>query len=645
MRIGRRALVLGSAVLATTVVAGAAVQPSATGAAAAPSTRLVAFHSCGDFLGYVKARTTPLVGAYGLGVTAKGPGPVPAVPTAAAGARESGPQEGVDYSGTNVQEQGVDEPDIVKTDGTTLYAVANGKLDAVDVSAGKPRLLDTLKLDGGWSHELLLHGDRLIVLSRGGYWIEPMPAVAARMMPFRPSQSVLTEVDVSDPKALRVVRTLTLDGSYLTARLVGGAARIVVSSQVPGKMPFETPAGTSQADIDAATAANKKVVASSRALSWLPSYRLARPGHGAGKSRALVQCRNVRRPAAFSGLGMMTVLTIDVDRGLEPVDSVGVMTDARIVYAAPSNLYVATERWSDRPDPNAPTDEQQGVLTAIHRFDISGVHTQYRGSGQVPGFLLSQWSLSENRGVLRVVSTETPAWWGSGAESESYLTTLRLENGALVKQGQVGGLGRGERVYAVRFVGDVGYVVTFRQIDPVYTIDVSNPDAPRVLGELKIPGFSSYLHPVGDDLILGIGEDADANGRPLGTEVSLFDVSDLRHPKRLDQLSLGAGWTEAAFDHHAFLYWPRTGLAVLPFEQKAVGLRVGRAHGIEQLGRVVHGAGNLQGTPTIRRALVAGGSLLTVSDAGVKASTMDTLSDRGWTAFPPPSPGPVPVPG
>ena len=125
------------------------------------------------------------------------------------------------------------------------------------------------------------------------------------------------------------------------------------------------------------------------------------------------------------------------------------------------------------------------MITAVHRFDISGQHTQYRGSGQVPGFLLSQWSLSEDRGVLRVVSTETPAWWGGGDDSRSYLTTLRLESGALVQQGQVGGLGRGERVYAVRFVGDVGYVVTFKQIDPVYTIDVSDPATPRVLGELK----------------------------------------------------------------------------------------------------------------------------------------------------------------
>src|SRR5689334_2229308 len=643
MLIARRMIVVGSAVVATTAVTGLLVRSSATGAPAAPATRLVAFHSCGDLLGYVKSRATPLVGPYGLGGGPRGIA-VPAVPTASAGARESAPQEGVDYSGTNVQEQGVDEPDIVKTNGSTLFAVANGKLDAVDVGDGTPRLLDTLRLDGGWSHELLLHGSRLIVLSRGGFWAEPLPAASAAVMPYRPSESVLTEVDVSNPKALRVVRTLTLSGAYLAARLVGGTARVVVTSPMPGKLPFETPAGTTQADADAATAQNKQVVEASRATSWLPTYRIAKPGGGAGKTRVLVQCRNVRRPAAFSGFGMMTVLTIDLDRGLEPVDSTGVMTDARIVYASTGNLYVATERWADRPDPQAPTAEQQGVYTAIHRFDITGEHTQYRGSGQVPGFLLSQWSLSEDRGVLRVVSTETPAWWGDGSDSESYLTTLRLDGGALVELGHIGGLGRGERVYAVRFVGDVAYVVTFRQIDPVYTIDVSSAATPRVLGELRIPGFSSYLHPVGDDLLLGIGQDADTSGRPLGTSISLFDVSDLRHPRRLDQLTLGAGWSEAQFDHHAFLYWPRTGLAVLPFDQKAVGLRVSRAHGVEQLGRVVHGAGNLQGTPQIRRALVAAGSLLTVSDAGVKASSLDSLADRGWAAFPPPAPGPVPLP-
>ena len=173
----------------------------------------------------------------------------------------------------------------------------------------------------------------------------------------------------------------------------------------------------------------------------------------------------------------------------------------------------------------------EGVRTEIHKFDISSpVKTQYRGSGTVSGYLLSQWSLSEHRGVLRVVSTESPAWWGAGRETESFLTTLRASGGALVQAGRIGELGKGERVYAVRFVGDTGYVVTFRQIDPLYTLDLSQPERPRVLGELKIPGYSAYLHPIGEDLLLGVGQDADENGRPLGTQLSIFDVSDLRKP-------------------------------------------------------------------------------------------------------------------
>ena len=614
-----------------------AARDSGTGAATKAG-RLVAFTSCGDLLGYAKSRVAKLVGPYGLGGT-RGGGPVPVagVPAAAAGGRESAPQQGVDFSGTNVQEEGVDEPDLVKTDGSTLFAVANGRLNAVDVTDAKPRLLDTLKLDAGWSHELLLHGDRLLVLSRGGYWAEPLPAVSARLMPYAPSQSVLAEIDVSNPKALRLVRTLTLDGAYVAARLVGGVARIVATSSMPGKLPFELPAGTSKDELDAAAEHNRAVVASSRAANWLPSYRITRPGRGQTEKRALVQCRQVRRPASFSGLGMLTVLTVDLDKGLRPVDSVAVMTDARIVYASPESLYVATERWSERPDPAAPTKEQAGVTTAIHKFDISSpARTQYRGSGQVPGFLLSPWSLSEYHGVLRIVSTETPAWWGGGEESESFLTTLRPKDGGLVQVGRIGGLGKGERVYAVRFAGDVGYVVTFKQIDPVYTVDLADPERPRVLGELKIPGYSAYLHPIGDDLLLGIGQDANEQGRPTGTQISLFDVSDLRHPTRLHRLSLGQGWSEAEFDHHAFLYWPRTGLVVVPFDQRAVGVRVGRNRGVEEVGRVVHGAGNLEAPAAIRRSLVVGGEVLTVSDAGVKSSSLSGLTDRGWAAFPPP---------
>ena len=617
---------MGPAILAVVATLGGTGGGSAAGAATRPD-RLVGFRSCGELLGYVKARAAPLVGPWGLGGAV---GTRREVPT-----RESAPKQGVDYSGTNVQEEGVDEPDLVKTNGATLFAVAAGNLNAVDVRGHRPVLLDSLKLAAGLSHELLLHGDRLLVLSRGGFWAEPLPGVAARIGPYTPASSILTEVNVANPKALRLVRTLTLDGAYVAARLVGRSVRVVATSQVPVELPFQPPTGDTPEALATARKRNQAVLNGSRAASWLPTYHLARPGRAPGRARPLVQCRHVSRPHAFAGLGMLTVLTIDLEKGLEPVDSVALMTDARIVYASPTNLYVATEAWADRPDPSRPTTEKPGVSTAIHRFDIAdAARTQYRGSGHVSGYLLSQWSLSEHRGILRVVSTETPAWWGPGAESESFLTTLRLRDGGLVQAGRVGELGKGERIYATRFVGDVGYVVTFRQIDPLYTVDLADPDRPRVLGALKIPGYSAYLHPIGEDLVLGIGQEADEQGRPLGTQLSLFDVSNLRRPARLHHALLGRGWSEAEADHHAFLFWPRTGLVVVPFEQRAIGFRVGRTRGIAELGRVEHPR-----TAPIRRSLVVRDSVLTVSDAGIASSSLTALVAQGWAAFPAPQNG------
>ena len=621
------------AALALLVVAALVGTTDRSAAETAKAPRLAAFGSCGQLLSYAKSSAARFVGPYGLGSLGKDA----IEATTARGAAP--PTQGVDFSGTNVQEEGVDEPDIVKTDGNTVYAVANGRLNAVDVRNPKPVLLDSIALDPAMNHELLLHGDRLMVLSRGGYWIEPLPAIAARMAPFQPAQSTLSEINVSDPKRLRPVRTLTLDGSYVAARLVDGSVRIVTSAQVPSKLPFVQPTTGTKENLAATTRKNRAVVASSRVRSWLPTYRIKRAGAKAGPARPLVQCRKVRRSPEFSGLGMLTVLTVDLAKGLEPVDTVAVMTDGRIVYASPESLYVATERWADRPDPDKPMTDKNGVRTAIHKFDISSpLRTQYRGSGDVAGYLLSQWSLSEYKGVLRVVSTESPAWWvGPGqAESESFLTTLRSNGTALVQAGRIGGLGKGERVYAVRMIGDTGYVVTFRQIDPLYTVDLAIPERPRVLGELKIPGYSAYLHPVGEGLILGVGQDATEEGRPTGTQLSLFDVSNLSRPTRLHTEHLGLGWSEAESDHHAFLYWPRTGLVVIPFEQRAVGYRVGRTRGIDAAGRIEHEAGRRGVALGVRRSLVVRDSVLTVSDAGVKSSSLATLAERGWAAFPAP---------
>jgi uncharacterized secreted protein with C-terminal beta-propeller domain len=648
-----RIALIAVAVLLAAAGLGGTAGNSASGRTAVPNAAhpagLVAFRSCGALLGYVKAQAVPLVGPWGCGGSSLAPGTVaPGVAVPAAGTAKTdagtGPTEGIDYSGTNVQEQGVDEPDSVKTNGKTLFAVAGNRLNAVDVTGSHPKLLDSLKLDSGWSHELLLVGNHLLVLSRGGYWLTPLPARPALALPFYPANSFLSEIDISNPKALRLVGTLTLDGAYVDARLVGSGARIVVSSQVPTKLPFVTPTESTDAALATSRSQNRDVVRSSGLGSWLPTYRIKRAGQAAGAARPLVQCRSVDRPRTFSGLGMLTVLTVDLAKGLAPVDSIGVMTDARIVYASQSNLYLATERWAERPLPATPTKpQQQDVATAIHRFDISDPgRTRYRGSGQVSGYLLNQWSLSENAGILRVVSTDAPAWFSSRDSISSSLTTLRLAPGGLDHVGRVGNLGRGDRVYAVRFVGPTAYVVTFKQVDPLYTVDVSDPARPRVLGEVELPGYSSYLHPISSDLLLGIGQDVGANNEPTGTQLSLFDVSNLRHPARLSHATLGQGWSAAESDHHAFLFWPPTGLVVVPFSQRAIGYRIDRSRGVQLVGRIQQPAG--ANGAAITRSVVVGSSVFTISDAGVTSNSLATLAPEGWAAFPAPEPQPLPTP-
>ncbi|MGH2898369.1 MAG: beta-propeller domain-containing protein, partial [Solirubrobacteraceae bacterium] len=316
--------------------------------------------------------------------------------------------------------------------------------------------------------------------------------------------------------------------------------------------------------------------------------------------RSVVACDDVRHPRRFSGLDLLTVLTIDLDKGLYDVDRDAIMAGAQTVYASTTGLYVASQRYVSALESGRAVP--QGSRTEIHRFDASKPgQTSYASSGSVAGFVLNQYSLSELDGALRVASTEQPAWFDGqiARDSESFVTVLAEHGRRLETLGRAEGLGRGERIYAVRFAGDRGYVVTFRQVDPLYVLDLSRKTDPRVAGELKILGYSAYLHPISDDLLLGVGQDASAEGRTLGTQLSLFDVSDARRPVRRAQVSLGADSSSSAeFDPHAFLFWQPTSLAVVPLSsygdagpefEGAVGFRVGAA-GIGEAGRITHPA-------------------------------------------------------
>jgi uncharacterized secreted protein with C-terminal beta-propeller domain len=646
-----------SGLLLVALAAAIAMLALPAGAASKPGQRLQKFGSCSRFVHY--ARRHALGELKTRGVPAPVPLPVrtPAPTNQQTVQGEAAPQSGAgagqDFSNTNVQETGVDEPDAVKTDGKTIFVAQNGVLHAVDARSNPPKLLGSIPLSG-FGQELLLSGDRLLVLSGQPiyYAVGGPPVQAAQVAtPVRPDilpaeqASTLTLVDVSDPSAMKVLRTMSVNGGYLSARLTGHTARVIFSA---------TPRALPVLQTTTVVAQRPRIVRTTTP-DWRPTYKLRRGRKGKVARHALVRCTSIQRPDVFSGLNSLTVLTIDIDKGLDPVDSDAVMTDGQTVYASKDNLYIATQKAiAEQPNTDSPPPDQQ---TEVHKFDISQPDaTTYEGTGAVSGTLLNQYSMSEQDGYLRVASTNAPLWWSPGADrpSESFVTVLKQDGSTLQQVGRVGGLGKGERIYAVRFLGDVGYVVTFRQVDPLYTVGLSDPAHPQVLGSLDLLGYSAYLHPVGDGLLLGVGQAANEQGRTEGTQVSLFDVSDPAKPARLSNKVIAGGSSSSVeFDPHAFLWWDPLKLAVLPVQIYgdsssqfigAIGFHATKADGVTEAGRAHHPADSYGYSAPITRSLIVGQRLFTISTSGALASDLSTFADRGFVTFPPPPPQAVSPP-
>ncbi len=659
--------------------AGGPVPPAAEGPGDADlvlASALQPFDDCDGLLAWYRDNALEQVGPYGLdggygtAVSGAAASTDAAVGRAGAAAEEGLTAEaaapadaaapvGPSATGTNVQEAGVDEPDVVKTDGERAFVAAAGALQVVDVGDGDPRVVGSVDLPDG-DHELLLDGDRVLVLGRRYGAVVPF-ALEERSAPAAQGPvSVLTLVDVADPAAPAILRSVELDGDYRSARLADGTVRIVVDTP-PTALPFVAPeVGGLRAEREA-TQRNREVVRAATLEDWLP-WAVTTDADGRTVDEGpLLDCDQVRRPPAFAGLSTLSVLSVDLAAGLELGGGTGVVARGETVYASPDTLYVGTTTWD--PEGRAATS------TDLHAFDLSDPRAApYRGSGSVAGRLLNQYALSEHEGHLRVAVTEE----GDGDEpSQSAVVVLAAEGGQLVEVGRAGGLGLTETIRSVRFLGDLGVVVTFRQTDPLYTLDLSDPRDPRVAGELKITGYSAYLHPVGDGRLLGVGQDATEDGTITGVQASLFDVSDPAAPARLDQVTFGQGSAAVEWDPRAFLYWPDTALAVVPVElwsppteqappgrepveelpigqgfAGAVGLRV-TGDGLEETARISHdpvaapgsapapGSSPALGSPAdpIRRALVVGDVLYTVGSASIRAADLDDLEPRGLAAF------------
>lgn len=631
------------------------------------------FDSCDQFLDYAKEHALERVGPYGLDAYGYGgrfgffDGEVVAEAGADVGlardsqfttttAAASGGVKGTDYSGTNVQVAGIDEPDFVKTDGTRIFVVAQGKLYWIDTT-GTPEIVDSMDLEG-WGQQLFLSEDRLLVMNAGGgFGAKPFldRGISSELYPGNSQRTVLTEVDVSVAGSMKALRSLTFDGTMLSSRMSGESIQVVVRSQPTG-FAWAYPEGSGIRAERKATEANIKIIEESTLENWVPWYVLEDYTSDTTTDGPLLGCEQVGFPEDFSGLSMLTVLPVDLDQGLQPGDGIGLLAEGQTVYASSNSLYVATAPWMAWPIATFEDESQNDatLTTQIHMFDISDLGgASYVASGEVEGTMLSQWSMDEYEGTLRVVVTDEAPWGGGSEVPETSVIALQREDEKLVEVGSVGGLGKNERVFAVRFIQDKGYVVTFRQIDPLYVVDLADPENLEVTGELKINGYSSYLHPIGEDLLLGVGQDATAEGRVLGTQVSVFDVSDPEDPHRTAKMTFNDTQSQAEWDTKAFLWWAPEGISVLPMQRWSWDERTGKedffagavvlsatTQRVKQLGVIEHPSATEpeceecgSWTAPIVRSLVIGDTIFTISETGVLASDLDSLDQIEWVEF------------
>lgn len=506
------------------------------------------------------------------------------------------------YTDTNTQVLGVDEPDIWKTDGEFIYIVRDEEIAVLRAwPPEEAAKIEAIKLPRRAAAELLLTPDHLVILSafhageefaRGygafsdaGIATLPSPdeGVDAHL-PFEAASHTRVQLFARPEhpdEPHRLIRDRIFEGRYQSARRHGETVRILLDSrlelaylrlpQLPSpRMDFKPGRRAEKryhAKLDRWVEEAKAYVDSLSLADLLPHELIVAEDADGEPTRIPVSCDRVYVPEPDQReLDLLSVLTFSLDDPDE-VDHLAVFGGSNIVYSSHDRLI--SSRYGTHYDPATGAIEERSVL---HSFLLNERDTAYEASGLLEGWLRNQFSLDVHEGIIRAAisyrdqSAHTEGWWW--APTANKLITLRPEGRKLVRVGETPPLAPNETIFAVRFMGDYGYIVTFRQVDPLFAIDLRDPTKPKVLGELKIPGFSTYMHPLSEDHLLTIGRDVDeSTGMDQGLQLQIFDVSDKANPRRIHQRTLRNTYSTAELDHKAFMFDPRSSILLIAAER------------------------------------------------------------------------------
>ncbi|MFH1473445.1 MAG: beta-propeller domain-containing protein [Candidatus Aenigmatarchaeota archaeon] len=594
----------------------------------------------------------------------------------------AGGEAGGEYSETNIQVAGVDEADIVKNDGKYIYTVSGNKVVIINAyPAEQADIVSEIELNGT-PQEIFVNRNKLVVFGMGDYSSTGIPEIGIAP---RRSYSQLTFIkvyDITDRANPVLTRDVAVEGNYYDSRMIGDYVYVVASQPVyyggtdPIPMPLIEADGVSRR-IAASEIYYFDTIDNSYIFTNIISINTQNDNEEFNSKTYLM---GYTQNMYVSPSNIYVVYT----KRLSEADYYDRLIDQALIPNVPFEIQLKINeiRNSDKEDyekvqeisevvqeyvetlgpeqgANFMKNVQQKVdevyqqiakeleKTIIHKIAIFNGNIDYVTNGEAPGQTLNQFSMDEYNGNFRIATT-TNNW---RTQSSNHLYVL---DGDLNIIGKVEDLASGERIYSVRFMGDRGYMVTFRQIDPLFVIDLSNPTNPQVLGYLKIPGVSDYLHPYDETHLIGVGRDATESGRISGMKLSLFDVSDVANPTEISKYIIGerGTYSEALNDHKAFLFSREKNLLVIPVReyekdyresfQGAYVFNVDLVNGFILKGTITHANETAieddrwyyEWNAEVRRSLYIDNVLYTVSNKMVKANDLSDLGEISQVELP-----------
>lgn len=518
-------------------------------------------------------------------------------------------QEKSEYSTTNVQVQGVDEADIVKTNGDYIFYYRKYEYTLSVIDVKNKEVIKTIEYEDIRPNDMYLSGNKLIVMAE----YRQKETSKARYTSYNYKAMIkVIEYDISDIKNIKIEREVEVDGNLVTSRMIGDYVYIVSNKYIYSAM--------------------------------LEDEDLLKPTYkdtAIGEENKCVEYTDIQYFPDTAATNYMIVSSFNIKNNNKPMNIQTYLGNGDNIYASTENLYVTCVQYTETSDFLGIRFNSYSNSTKVYKFGLNNGDINYVADTTVPGSVKNQFSMDEYNGYFRIATTHN-----SKETLYKDVNNLYVLDEKLNLVGQLENLAPEESIYSVRYMGDKAYMVTFEQVDPLFVIDLSNPTEPKVLGQLKIPGFSDYLHPYDETHIIGFGKDTETDGelvKTKGFKMALFDVSDVANPKELYSVKIGDSGTysELLSNHKALLFSKEKNVIAFPITVRekqnnsnyytkttfkgAIIYGLSIENGFEERAKISHDSEK----NSVERIIYIENNIYTLSQNLVKITDMRTMEEIG----------------